>query len=133
MWPERFSWSKWIWRVRLAWLRRSWLRILALKGSAALRLAILKRLMSVIDPETGVDVVRMRLIEDLTVDESGRVSYKFRPSSFLCPIAVPLSIAIQQAVSEVEGVTEQDMEIVGYIQAEELTALIRQALADKNQ
>jgi hypothetical protein len=44
MWPERFSWSKWIWRVRLAWLRRSWLRILALRGSAALRLAILKRI-----------------------------------------------------------------------------------------
>ena len=96
-----------------------------------LRLAILKRLMSVIDPETGVDVVRMRLIEDLTVDESGRVSYKFRPSSFLCPIAVPLSIAIQQAVSEVEGVTEQDMEIVGYLQAEELTTLIKEALAAK--
>jgi metal-sulfur cluster biosynthetic enzyme len=98
-----------------------------------LRLAILKRLMSVIDPETGVDVVRMRLIEDLMVDEQGRVSYKFRPSSPLCPIAVPLSLEIQEAVAEVEGVIEQDMEIVGYIQAEELTALIRQALADKNQ
>jgi len=96
-----------------------------------LRLAILKRLMEVIDPETGVDVVRMRLIEDLTVDESGRVSYKFRPSSFLCPIAVPLSMAIQQAVSEVEGVTEQNMEIVGYIQSDELTTLIKEALAAK--
>jgi metal-sulfur cluster biosynthetic enzyme len=96
-----------------------------------LRLAILKRLMDVIDPETGVDVVRMRLIEDLTVDESGRVSYKFRPSSFLCPIAVPLSIAIQQAVSEVEGVTEQNMEIVGYLQADELTELIKQAVRTK--
>jgi metal-sulfur cluster biosynthetic enzyme len=94
-----------------------------------LRLAILKRLMDVIDPETGVDVVRMRLIEDLTVDEGGQVSYKFRPSSFLCPIAVPLSIAIQQAVSEVEGVTAQNMEIVGYIQAEELTTLVKEALA----
>jgi metal-sulfur cluster biosynthetic enzyme len=96
-----------------------------------LRLAILKHLMTVIDPETGVDVVRMRLIEDLTVDESGRVSYKFRPSSFLCPVAVPLSIAIQQAVSEVEGVTEQDMEIAGYIQADELTELIKQAVNAK--
>ena len=96
-----------------------------------LRLAILQRLMAVIDPETGVDVVRMRLIEDLTVDEQGRVSYKFRPSSPLCPIAVPLSLEIQKAVAEVEGVIEQDMEIVGYIQAEELTALIRQALAQK--
>lgn len=96
-----------------------------------LRLAILERLRAVIDPETGVDVVRMRLIEDLTVDESGRVSYKFRPSSFLCPIAVPLSMAIQQAVSEVEGVTEQHMDIVGYIQADDLTELIKQAINEK--
>jgi metal-sulfur cluster biosynthetic enzyme len=92
-----------------------------------LREAILNRLSSVIDPETGVDVVRMRLIEDLVVEESGRVSYKFRPSSPLCPIAVPLSLAIREAVAEVEGVTEQDLEIFGYIQAEELAALIRQA------
>lgn len=96
-----------------------------------LHLAIVKRLMSVIDPETGVDVVRMRLIEDLVVDESGRVSCKFRPSSPLCPIAVPLSIEIQRAVAEVPGVTEQNLEIVGYIQADELTALIKQALKDK--
>jgi metal-sulfur cluster biosynthetic enzyme len=93
-----------------------------------LRLAILKRLMSVIDPETGVDVVRMRLVEDLTVDDEGHVSYKFRPSSFLCPLAVPLSLEIQNAVAEVEGVTDQSMEIVGYIQADELTALIRRTL-----
>ena len=46
-----------------------------------LRAAILARLARVIDPETGVDIVRMRLIEDLTVDEQGRVSYTFRPSS----------------------------------------------------
>jgi len=96
-----------------------------------LRAAILRRLASVIDPETGVDVVRMRLIEDLMVDEKGRVSYKFRPSSPLCPIAVPLAWKIQHAVAEVQGVTDQNVEIVGYIQAEEFTALIKQALAER--
>ena len=39
----------------------------------------------VIDPETGIDVVRMRLVEDLEVDEAGRVRYRFRPSSPFCP------------------------------------------------
>jgi metal-sulfur cluster biosynthetic enzyme len=92
--------------------------------------AILRRLSSVIDPETGVDVIRMRLIEDLTVDEHGRVSYKFRPSSPLCPIAVPLSLEIQDAIAHLDGVTGQDLEIVGYIQAEESTALIREALME---
>jgi len=92
-----------------------------------LKAAILARLAQVIDPETGVDVVRMRLIEDLTVDEHGHVTYKFRPSSPFCPIAVPLSLDIQHAVAEVEGVTSQNAEIVGIIQAEELTEWLRQA------
>lgn len=95
-----------------------------------LRAAIFERLTEVIDPETGVDVIRMRLIEDLSVDEDGYVRYKFRPSSPLCPIAVPLSQMIQNAVASVPGVTGQDIEIVGYIQAEELTALLREMLLD---
>jgi metal-sulfur cluster biosynthetic enzyme len=95
-----------------------------------LRRAILEKLSTVIDPETGVDVVRMRLIEELHVDESGLVRYKFRPSSPLCPIAVPLSLMIREAVVAVPGVTGQDMEIVGYIQAEELTNLLREMLAN---
>jgi metal-sulfur cluster biosynthetic enzyme len=96
-----------------------------------LRQAILDRLSKVIDPETGVDVVRMRLIEDLVVDENGDVTYKFRPSSPLCPIALPLSVAIKLAVSEVDGVTSQDLEVVGYIQAEALTEMFRQWLAEE--
>jgi metal-sulfur cluster biosynthetic enzyme len=92
-----------------------------------LYLAILKRLSKVIDPETGVDVVRMRLIEDLVVEESGQVSYKFRPSSPFCPIAIPLSQMIQQAVAEVEGVTQQEFEIVGFALGDELMKWLKQA------
>jgi metal-sulfur cluster biosynthetic enzyme len=95
-----------------------------------LKEAVIARLSSVIDPETGVDVVRMRLIEDLVVNTDGRVAYKFRPSSPLCPIAVPLSLMIQNAVASVPGVTGQDMEIVGYIQSDELNALLREMLED---
>ena len=91
---------------------------------------ILKRLSMVIDPETGVDVVRMRLIEDLEIDDAGIVKYKFRPSSPLCPIAVPLSIAIKKAIDEVEGVSSQEFEIVGYLHAEEFTELFRQWMAE---
>ena len=96
-----------------------------------LRQAIIERLSKVIDPETGVDVMRMRLIEALEVNEDGFVSYKFRPSSPLCPIAVPLSISIKQAVSEIKGITGQDLEIVGYLQAKELTAMFRKWLAEE--
>ena len=91
-----------------------------------LRERVLSRLVQVIDPETGVDVLRMRLIEDLSVNEDGTVRYKFRPSSPLCPIAVTLALEIKRAVAEVEGVTRQEIEVVGYIGADELNALLRE-------
>lgn len=95
----------------------------------ALREAILTRLSTVIDPETGADVMRMRLIEDLAVDERGVVRYKFHPSSPLCPLAVPLTLSIRKAVAEVEGVTRQEIEVVGYVRAAELNAMLRENAA----
>jgi len=91
-----------------------------------LREAVLARLSSVVDPETGVDVVHMRLIEDLVVDEAGVVRYTFRPSSPLCPLAVVLALSIRQAVGEVEGVTGQEIEVIGYVRTGELNAMLRE-------
>jgi metal-sulfur cluster biosynthetic enzyme len=36
--------------------------------------AIIHQLQKVIDPETGADVWRMRLVTDLQIDEAGHVS-----------------------------------------------------------
>lgn len=86
--------------------------------------AILEQLKTVIDPETGADVVRMRLVESLCVDEDGQVSYTFQPSSPLCPIAVYLVQQIKGAVAAVPGVMAQKIEVTGYVASEELTKLI---------
>lgn len=96
------------------------------ENTSALGERIIARLEQVIDPETGVDVMRMRLIEDLIVEQDGRVSYKFRPSSPLCPLAVPLAVKIRQAVAEVEGVRDQEIEVVGYVGADDLNRLLRE-------
>jgi len=87
---------------------------------------IITRLRLVIDPETRADVMRMRLVEDLTVNEEGHVTYTFRPSSPVCPIAVSLAQQIKIAVSQVPGVYTQDIKIENYIGAEQLTLLINQ-------
>ena len=92
--------------------------------------AAIQQLQQVIDPETGVDVVRMRLIEDLTVDETGTVRYRFRPSSPLCPLAVTLALQIKEAVAQVEGVTEQGVEVAGYVGARVLNALLNEGEED---
>ena len=77
--------------------------------SDKLEALILARLSLVIDPETRADVIRMRLIEDLQVNEEGQVKYTFRPSSPVCPIAVSLAQQIKVAVSQVPGVTTQEI------------------------
>ncbi len=92
--------------------------------SDKLETLILARLSLVIDPETKADVIRMRLIEDLQVNEEGQVKYTFRPSSPVCPIAVSLAQQIKVAVSQVPGVTAQEIKISNYVGAEQLTFLI---------
>jgi metal-sulfur cluster biosynthetic enzyme len=91
-----------------------------------LETAIIERLRSVIDPETNVDVVRMRLVENLWTDLTGKVRYTFRPSSFVCPIAVSLAMDIKKAIAEVEGVTAQEIAVEGYLAAEDLEKFINQ-------
>jgi metal-sulfur cluster biosynthetic enzyme len=86
--------------------------------------AVNKQLKTVIDPETGADVMRMRLVENLAVDADGQVQYTFHPSSPLCPIAVFLVQQIKEAVAAVPGVTGQQIEVTGYVAAQELTKLI---------
>lgn len=94
--------------------------------SDALCQAILDKLSSIIDPETGADVVRMRLVENLTVDLHGQVSYGFRPSSPLCPIAIPLAQSIKEGVASVPGVTGQSVTVTNYVQAALLTELLNE-------
>ncbi len=90
-----------------------------------LRERILMALVDVIDPETGIDVLRMRLVEDLEVDEAaGLVSYRFRPSSPLCPLAHSLALDLKRAVASVSGVVEQHIEVAGYVRATELTEMV---------
>ncbi len=89
---------------------------------------ILKRLSRVIDPETGIDVIRMQLVQDLVIDEQGSVAYTFRPSSPYCPIAVPLVISILEAVQEIKEVRQQSITVTDYVQADELNRILKSIL-----
>ena len=89
---------------------------------------VIERLSKVIDPETHTDIIRMHLVENLVADNSGKVCYTFRPSSFVCPLAVSLAIDIKKAVAEVPGVTSQEISVAGYMAAEELEKLINKEI-----
>jgi metal-sulfur cluster biosynthetic enzyme len=86
---------------------------------------VISALQEVIDPETGADVIRMRLVLDLNIHEDGTAEYTFRPSSPLCPIALTLVLSIIETVKSVDGVMDQNVRVVDYTGAEALNAILR--------
>jgi len=96
--------------------------------SVELEKAVIKKLKAVIDPETGADVIRMRLVQDIHIDAAGKITYTFRPSSPLCPIAVTLALKIIQAIKEVPGVSGQSITVIDYVQADLLNEILQTVL-----
>jgi metal-sulfur cluster biosynthetic enzyme len=91
----------------------------------ALEQAVVEKLSEVIDPETNIDVMKMRLVQDIEIDQDGKISYVFRPSSPLCPIAGPLALGIIDAIKEVPGITGQQVTVKDYVQSDQLNEILK--------
>jgi len=84
-------------------------------------------LREVIDPGTKLDIMRMKLVTDISVDQDGAVSLTFRPSSPVCPMAFKLAYDIQAAVRGTDGVTAVKVKVQGYNRADELMEVLKEA------
>ena len=62
----------------------------------------------------------MKLIRNLEIKEDGQVSFTFRPSSPVCPLAFKLASDIQETVKSIEEVKDLNINVDGFIQAEQL-------------
>ena len=84
-------------------------------------------LRGVIDPETGLDVVRMGLVKNTRL-ERAEGGYKailtFRPNSPVCPMAFKLAWDIQQSARSVRDVESAQIRVEGYTRAAELEAIL---------
>jgi metal-sulfur cluster biosynthetic enzyme len=87
---------------------------------------IKESLTQVIDTETGMDVMRMKLVRDLKVNEAGAVELTFRPSSVLCPLGFQLGINIKEAVLSVSGVKNVQIHVDGFIHGEQLNKILEE-------
>lgn len=96
---------------------------------ASLKEAIQQGLRGVLDPETGLDVVRMGLVKDLKI-EGGvagcRAILTFRPSSPVCPMAFKLARDMKQCVCAVPGIGSVEVRVEGYNRAAELEAILQE-------
>ncbi len=83
-----------------------------------------QRLKMVIDPETGLDVVEMDLVQQLTTTQDGTVRVQFRPSSFVCPLALDLAREIRLSLKEIEGVRSVRVHVTDCLWADEINKAI---------
>ena len=68
-------------------------------------------LTNVIDPELGLDFVELGLIYGIDVDE-GKVKVTFTLTTPACPIGPQVTEQIDEFVSELEGVTSVESEMI---------------------
>jgi metal-sulfur cluster biosynthetic enzyme len=83
-----------------------------------------QRLRDVIDPETGLSIMRMDLIHGLQVDDDGYVNLVFRPSSPVCPMAYTLANSIKCKIQDLDWVTSISIKVENFTRSEHLEGLL---------
>lgn len=82
---------------------------------------IREKLRAVIDPEVGMNLVEMNMIEEVTV-EGGRAKIVFRPTSSFCPIAFHLAQQVKSAAESV--VKHAEVYVRGHMMEEQINKTI---------
>jgi len=82
---------------------------------------IVKELAQVVDPEVGVPITEMDLVDDITIKD-GVVSVGFHLTAPFCPPMFALEIAqdIKKRISALDGVKEVRVSMTGHFMAEEI-------------
>lgn len=78
------------------------------KNNGLTKEAILNALRAVEDPDLHRDLVTLGMIKDIEID-GGKVSFKLELTTPACPMKEKMKNECQQAVSQVEGVTQVDI------------------------
>lgn len=79
---------------------------------AELKEAVIAALKTVFDPEIPVNIYDLGLIYDITIDEENQVKVDMTLTSPGCPVAQTFPGTVEQAVNQVEGVTDCTVELV---------------------
>lgn len=75
---------------------------------------IYTELEKVIDPELGIDIVNLGLINELNLYEQGLVEIKLTLTTMGCPFADQIQDDIKKAVENLEDVNEAIVKLVWY-------------------
>lgn len=78
----------------------------------SLKEAVIAALKLVFDPEIPVNIYDLGLIYDVQLDEKQHVAIKMTLTSPGCPVAQTFPGTVEQAVNQVEGVSDCSVELV---------------------
>lgn len=81
-------------------------------AAADLEERLIAALRSVSDPEIPVNIYDLGLIYGLVMDAAGRVHVRMTLTAPACPVAGMMPSMVEQAVRQVEGVTDVQVELV---------------------
>ncbi|MEW6351202.1 MAG: iron-sulfur cluster assembly protein [Thermodesulfobacteriota bacterium] len=85
---------------------------------------VMEALARVIDPKTGLSVLRMEISHNLEVTDKREVLLVFRPSSTACPMAYCLADSIKRTAEAVEGVSWVGIKVENFNRAHHLESLL---------
>lgn len=84
--------------------------------------AVLKQLQEVVDPEIGMSITEMDLIDDISLEEDGKVSISYHATSAYCPpiFALTISQDIRDKVKKLEDVKDVKVLVTGHFMADDI-------------
>jgi FeS assembly SUF system protein len=96
------------------WIREETAMKTENKQSQLLKLEaeIVNVLKTIFDPEIPVNIYDLGLVYDIVVEEETKVRIVMTLTAPNCPIADQLLLDVKQRVTEIEGVTEAEVELV---------------------
>ena len=81
-----------------------------------------RELEKVVDPEIGLPITEMHLVDEIDIREGGEVFVKYHLTAPFCPpiFAVDIGMNIRQLTSKLEGVKKVVVVLHGHALAEEI-------------
>ncbi len=87
---------------------------------------VMKELEKIIDPEIGIPITDMKLIDEVRVDGKGGVHVNFHGSIPFCPMAAQIGMDIRDKVKALPGVKKVRVEINSHANTEEINKQINE-------
>lgn len=88
---------------------------------------VTKRINEIIDPETGLTLGDMELIQKVEEKEKGALNIEFIPTSPFCPIALKFAMDIKKTALEVAGVKKVFVFVRGHNMEDQINKMVNQS------